>query len=453
MILLDIITFFGHLHPLIVHLPIGFILLAVIFNILSYSKKFENLKPAVSIGLLIGFISAVLACIFGYLLSLTGDYDKNILRNHEFSGITLAILSGILYFAVIDFSKRIKLFSGKLFSIALAGLVILMSYCGHLGASLTHGSDYLTLQTLMEKVRDKPTSVEEAMIFEDVVQPILQNKCMQCHRSGKSKGDLSVESLQTLHKGGKNGAAVVAGKLNKSELYRRITLDPNDKDFMPKDGKPPLTQSEMKIIKWWIETGNSISGKKIAELKNTTTIKPELAAYLGVDGGAQPVEEGHASAQVIRPDIPLTTDTLPISRLRKNGVMIRFMLKKPVMLDIALPAHSGIKAAEFKNDIMPLAKNIIWLNLSANNFTDSDLSFLSSFTNLEKLRLEKNPLTDQVTNSLVTLKYLEAVNLNETKITDAAVINLKKNPAIKNIYTWRTLARKSYKASDSTGRF
>lgn len=450
MIILDIITFFGHLHPLIVHLPIGFILLAVIFNILSRSKKYKNLKPAVSIGLLMGFISAVGACVFGYLLSLSGEYDKNILRNHQFSGIMLALLSGLLYFAAIDFSKKNKI-SGKLFSIVLAGLVILMSYCGHLGASLTHGNDYLTLQTLMKKVRDKPASAEEAMIFEDAVQPILQNKCMQCHRSGKSKGDLSVESLQALHKGGKNGAAVVAGKLHESELYRRITLNPGDKDFMPKDGKPPLTQVEVKIIKWWIETGNAISGKRIAELKNTQTIKSELAAYLGIDGG-EPVEEA-AAAQVISPDIPLTTDTLPISRLRKNGVMVRFMLKKPVMLDITLPANSGIKAAEFKNDMMPLAKNIIWLNLSSNNFTDSDLSFLSSFTNLEKLRLEKNPLTDQITHSLVTLKHLEAVNLNETKITDAAVIHLKKNRAIKNIYTWRTSAGKSYKASDSIGRF
>jgi len=141
------------------------------------------------------------------------------------------------------------------------------------------------------------------------------------------------------------------------------------------------------------------------------------------------------------PDIPLTADTLSISRLRKKGVMIRFMLKKPVMLDVALPAASGIKAAELKNDMMPLAKNIIWLNLSSNNFTDGDLTFLSSLANLEKLRLEKNPLTDKITHSLLTLKRLEAVNLNETKITDAAAVILRKNPAIKNIYTAKSYKR------------
>jgi hypothetical protein len=129
---------------------------------------------------------------------------------------------------------------------------------------------------------------------------------------------------------------------------------------------------------------------------------------------------------------------LHISQLRKKGLMVRFMLKKPVMLDITLPAGSGVKAVEFKNEILPLAGNIIWLNLSSNNFTDGDVSFLKSFTNLEKLRLENNPLTDQVSSSLVNLKHLESVNLNRTKVTNATVATLKRNPAIKRIYTWDT---------------
>jgi len=441
MILLNISTFSGHLHPLVVHLPIGFILLAAVFNILSYSKKYENLKSAVPVALLMGFISAVLACIFGYVLSTSGDYDQNVLRHHEFSGITLAIISGILYFIAADHSGKVALIPGRLFSIVLVGLVMLMSYSGHQGASLTHGNDYLTMQTLTRAVRDRPTSVDSALIFEDVVQPILQNKCSQCHRDGKLKGNLSVESLQTLCKGGKSGPAIVPGKLNESELYKRITLDPDNKDFMPKDGKTPLTKSEVKIIKWWIENGNAIGGKRIAGLKNINMIKPELASYLGIGAVVLPAAEEHVSAQVINPDIPIVTDTSLISQLRKKGLMIRVMLRKPLMLDITLPAGPGIKATEFKNEVMPLAKNIIWLNISGNNFTDGDLSFLKLFTNVEKLRLEKNPLTDQVSNNLIALKHLEAVNLNETKITDAAVTNLKKNPAIKRIYTWGTGVR------------
>ncbi|MEP7110328.1 MAG: DUF2231 domain-containing protein [Ferruginibacter sp.] len=438
MTLLDITLFAGHLHPLIVHLPIGFILLSAIFDILSYSKKYANLKPAVPIALLMGFISALLACVFGYVLSTSGEYDENVLKHHEFSGIILALVMGILYVVSGDNVKKPALISGRLLSWLLVALIMLMSYSGHLGASLTHGSDYLTMQTLERRVRDKPSGIDNVMIFEDVVQPIIQNKCLQCHHDGKLKGNLSVESLQALYKGGKNGPAIVGGRLNESELYRRITLDPDNKDFMPRDGKTPLTKPEVKIIKWWIEKASAVSGKKIVELKNTDSIKPQLALYLGIGGDLSPDFEGHPFTRFVNPDIPVLTDTLFIRNLRKKGLMVRFMLKRPVMLDITLPAGSGVKAVEFKDDILPLAKSIIWLNLSSNNFTDSDLSFLKAFTNLEKLRLERNPLTDEVSNSLSALKHLESVNLNQTKITGAAVVTLKKNPAIKNIYTWGT---------------
>ncbi len=443
MILGNITEFSGHLHPLIVHLPIGFILLAAVFNILSWFKKYENLKPAVSITLLIGFISAALACIFGYILSLSGDYDAVTLRHHKFSGITLTLISGILYFIITGHSKKAVLMTGKLFSVLLLSLVMLMCYSGHLGASLTHGNDYLTIQTLTKKERNKPTSVQSAMIYEDVVGPILQNKCLQCHQEGKLKGNLSVELLQKLCKGGKAGPAIVPGKLNESELYKRVTLDPENKDFMPKDGKTPLTKSELTIIKWWIEKGNAVSGQRIAELKNVNAIKPELASYLGIGNVPKPLEEEHTFTQVVNPEIPLNADTLLINHLRKKGLMVRVMLKKPMMLDVTLLTRSAIKAADIKSDLMPLAKNIIWLNLSGNNFTDNDLSFLQSFTNLEKLRIEKNPLTDGVVNNLSSLKHLESINLNETQITDAAVVKLKKNPAIKTIFTWRTAARQA----------
>ena len=75
MMLLNIATFIGHLHPLIVHLPIGFLALAILFELLSHFKKFEQLKTSVQATLFLGFVTAVLSCIFGYILSLSGEYE------------------------------------------------------------------------------------------------------------------------------------------------------------------------------------------------------------------------------------------------------------------------------------------------------------------------------------------------------------------------------------------
>ena len=67
----DIVLFFGRFHPLIVHLPIGFLVLAAIMELLStfYKKKFEGLSIAISISILCGGFGALASAIIGYMLS------------------------------------------------------------------------------------------------------------------------------------------------------------------------------------------------------------------------------------------------------------------------------------------------------------------------------------------------------------------------------------------------
>ncbi|HTE07506.1 MAG TPA: DUF2231 domain-containing protein, partial [Flavitalea sp.] len=226
MTLLYIFTFSGRLHPLVVHLPIGFILLATVFDLLAYSTKYAHLRQAVSITLFFGFVAAVLACTFGYILFLSGDYEKKTLSNHQFSGILLAVIAGLLFYSTTPGGDKVLRIPRKLFSVLMVMVIGLISYAGHQGANLTHGNDYLTFQTLLKEERKKPDSVENAMIYEDVVHPILEKKCAQCHRDGKMKGNLNVETLKGLLKGGKAGPAVVPGKPEEGELYKRVTLDP-----------------------------------------------------------------------------------------------------------------------------------------------------------------------------------------------------------------------------------
>ncbi|MBZ5858778.1 c-type cytochrome domain-containing protein [Flavihumibacter profundi] len=437
MILLDITTYLGHLHPLIVHLPIGFLLLAVLFELLSYVKRYEYLKPAVSFALLLGFISAVFACIFGYMLSLSGDYDLLNLANHKITGIAVAVVSGLLFLCTTTaFRNKISI-SRWLFSSFFIGLFFLMTYTGHQGGNLTHGSDYLSLKTLRQRELKKPSSVDEALLFEDVVQPLLAKRCSQCHNEGKMKGELSVQTLQGLLKGGKSRPAVVGGKLHESELYERITLDPSNKKYMPADGKTPLTKEETAIIKWWIEKGMAMSGVKIADLKNGDEIKPRVAVFLGLGDGGEIADN---SGIAVNPDIPKSFNQNLLDSLRNKGVHVRLMSHNPVMLDITMPAGSGDKLGIIKSNLRAVAKNVIWLNLSNNKLTENDLDFLPLMTNLEKLRLEKNPVADGISSQIVGLQHLEAVNLNETKITRACTEKLKQMPNLKRVYTWKTLA-------------
>ncbi len=438
MILLDIFTFLGRMHPLIIHLPIGFLLLAILFDAISYQKKFGYLRQAVPFTLLIGFFSAVTACVFGYMLSLTGDYDNQILNNHLISGICLTLFAGILYAFTTPHFRKFLTISRPLFSGLSVATFILVSYTGHQGASLTHGNDYISLETLTHQQREKPANIEEAMLFEDVVQPILEKRCFQCHRADKKKGKLSMENLALMLKGGKHGPSVVPGSLDESELFKRITLDPSHEDFMPTDGKTPLTKSETEIIRWWIEKGMASEGEKLSIIKDHEEIISLASSTLGLSGPASEETAGLAFEK-INVNIPDLTDFAPIDNLRKKGLVIRVMLQKPVMLDVTLPSRSGKKMSDIQDDLTPIAKNIIWLNISNNGFTEKDLIILKDMSNLEKVRLEKNPISDGITAHLEGLQFLVAVNLNETKLTNAGLNRLQQNPAIKRIYTWKTM--------------
>src|SRR4026208_776112 len=95
--LLTISEIIGHLHPTLVHLPIGILLLAGLFQLLALKPKYASLHAATSIALFWGMISAILSCISGYLLSQSDDYDEELVATHKWFAISTATVSLIAY--------------------------------------------------------------------------------------------------------------------------------------------------------------------------------------------------------------------------------------------------------------------------------------------------------------------------------------------------------------------
>ncbi len=433
MILLDLSTFLGRLHPLAVHLPIGFLLLAAIFDFASYFPKYKKLSDATEITLLLGGISAVGASFLGWLLSTDGDYSYGLLNNHKWGGIWLAVFSLALYFSSHPKVKVYFKIPRKFKSGIYAGLVFLMSYVGHQGGNLTHGTEYLTLATLMESPREKPETMEDVLVFEDVVQPILEKKCVQCHRSDKKKGELVMTSHEAILIGGKGGSIM---DKEHNELIRRVTLDPADEEFMPTDGKTPLTKNEIEILKWWIEEGGYGKDTPFLSLASHETIQPRIGSYLGFLGFEISSNE-HGISQQINPNIPKNVDPSQIAVLKQNGFRVRKMNLEPLMLDVSIEdkyrnSNIDLKALE------PLSTSIVWLNIANCDLTDERLDILSSFVNLEKLRLEHNPISNEGLSQVGSLSFLNALNLNETQVTIKGLEQTEGLTKLKNIYVWKT---------------
>lgn len=298
----------GYFHPLLVHLPIGFLLLAILMDLLAYRSAFVQYRAAVPSTLFLGFVAALLSCGTGYLLANSGDYEPTSLQTHQQAGWIVAGASGVLWLLSGVFFRKQSQAGSRWMSAFLLALGGVIAYTGHQGGSLTHGSDYLSWRAANES--EKPV--------------------------------------------------------------RKIVLVDSTALELPK----------------------------------------------------------------VNPDLPLEVDVKAVEQLRKLGFNVRYMLKRPVMLDITLPAQAGNSAAENMPDLQAVAASIVWLNLSDNGFSEKDLTWLKACQNLEKLKLAKNPIGDGIVEILAGLKHLEAVNLNETEVSAAGVKRLE-NGGVNRIYAWQ----------------
>jgi uncharacterized membrane protein len=257
----DIALFFGHLHPMLVHLPIGMLTLLAILELAAWLPRSKNANASAGFIIALAAPLAVVAAICGWLLSLEGGYDQTLLSWHKWLGIGTA--AGSTAAAVLYWRKQLNSYRAVLFCTAA-----LLMVTGHLGGSLTHGSDFLTryapeplkkwLHLGGESAPAKPTVFKDPQqfsAFEAVISPILDNRCIVCHGPKKSKAGLRLDSFAGLMRGGDDGDVIVPGDSAHSPMVQRPMLPLDDDDHMPPEGKPQLTADEIALLKWWVDAG------------------------------------------------------------------------------------------------------------------------------------------------------------------------------------------------------
>ena len=97
--------FIGRFHPVLVHLPIGFLLIAALIEIGRRTGKISVSESTVVFVLFWSAVSATFACIAGYLLSLGGGYDEAMSRMIG-GGLMAAALAGAIALAMWRIAYR-----------------------------------------------------------------------------------------------------------------------------------------------------------------------------------------------------------------------------------------------------------------------------------------------------------------------------------------------------------
>jgi uncharacterized membrane protein len=429
-LLLSIPEFIGHLHPVLVHLPIGILLLASLFLWQSRKDKSEHLQSTINVILFLGMISAIATCITGYVLSSTGDYDEDMVNWHQWMGIGVAIVATLFYF----FNKRNILFRWHgLLSIIL---LLMLFITGHLGGSLTHGSDYLT-QPLKNLAGDseivfkrKPIpNVQEAFVYADILEPVFRSKCYGCHGASKQKGKLRLDQPPLMMKGGKDGVVILAGKSKESELMKRISLPREDDHHMAPKEKPQLTNDEVSLIGWWIDNGADFA-KKVKDFQQPEKIKSQLAALQKENTEPKPMT-GIPSAPVEK------ADEAAIDKLKNKGVIVLPVSQSSNYLEANFVTATFLGDSAI-NLLLPLKKQLVSVKLSSMHINDSALSVLGQCRNISRLELDHTNITDKGLDFLLPLEQLQSLNLVGTKITAGGLMKLKGLKKLQSIYLYQS---------------
>ena len=427
--LVELLDFLGSLHPLIVHLPIGIVLLTIAIDVFMRNKN-NSVQRVITMGWFFSFFSGLLAAIFGWFLGDNGYYLESQINIHKWSGIafvSICFIVWLLRYINFRFSKSFNR------SVNLTSIILLM-ITGHFGGEMTHGQNYLfenlpytqkkiSVTTLSETKRSNNDSL---FVYEDLIHPVLEEKCIACHNQNRASGGLNMSSIESMIKGGNSGAGIQNGNPFESLIYKRVSYPHDHPKFMPPTGVP-LSYDQIATLEWWIDNG--------AEKQMPVTLTrndPKTLRLMELQYGLDLREKTYLETLTLS-----SPSQEELKSIEGEEYIWRFLNPEQSFLDLKftkkkIEINDLLKVQSIKN-------NITWLNLADCMLNDNHLSYISNFPNLTRLRIQKNPLvTNKGIEALQKLEHLTELNLYGTRVSNNTLITLGQMKSLKKLFVWNT---------------
>lgn len=409
----------GRMHPMLLHFPIVLLLVSLIMEFLQFNIKEDSRAFYQSITSKImfsGILLAAITVIMGIFLSLEDSYEGGeVLNWHKWSGVSIVFLASLIF--IFRASNWYKGAVSKAAAIILSFSIIL---AGHFGAVLTHGENFV----LEPVTKSQLVPIEQALVYDHVIQPIFQEKCVSCHSDEKLKGKLKLTDSASIMKGGKTGKLYVPGDPQVSLLLERIHMPMSSKKHMPPSGKPQLSPEEVRILFQWIKDRPDFK-KKVMDLPLDDSLRILAAARLQP---AVKVEDEYDFA---------AADEQTIEDLNNYYRMVSPVSRESPALAVSFFSKSAYNSKSLE-ELSEIKEQIVSLRLSRMPVKDGDLDFISKLKELRKLDLNFTDISGSGLKDLSALKKLQVLSLSGTKINLQQLMPLISNKSLRELSVWNT---------------
>ena len=418
--------FIGHFHPLVVHLPLAFILLVPVLELAGRDARFSYLRSTAPFVLSLALISASVAALLGWCLARTGGYSGPLVVQHMWAAASLMALCWVCW-----------IFRGQsdiIYSLALITSLAVAAWTGYRGAQISLGENHLTesmpasLRNLLGIKKEDVSGAEAGTFYAARIQPIFATQCLPCHSREKRKGGLQLDSYAALMRGGKDGPAIKAGDAPGSDLFRRINLPPGDDNFMPKGGRPPLSPDEIKQMELWITNGASVTA--------TLDSIPYTPSGLPATARRQVTIENVDPSAVAKRRAEIATAVAALQQRYPN------MLDYESRASADLVVNASLRGDRFSDDdltaLAAVASHIVVADFSRTAITDKSAPRIAAMKKLRVLRLMHTHISDRTVQSLAGLDQLVSLSVFDTAVTPAALPIVARIPGLQHFYAGQT---------------
>jgi len=406
----------GRMHTLFLHFPIVMLALCIFWELFSgYKKSYAGVKSEIGDDLLLAAaFTSVVTALMGLFLSREPGYTPDLLVWHKWGGIFISFLSLVWYM----FRTKVRQARPALF-ITSFGAMVMIIITGHLGGNITHGQDFI-FEPVNPVKQAPPVLFEDAFVYANMVQPILEAKCISCHSAQKAKGELIMETKESLIKGGKDGKLWDTTESNFGLLMQRIHLPLESRKHMPPQGKPQLTDDEISILYHWIKRGASFTAK-VDSLPQKDSLRL-LAMPL-----FQTIETDDYTFA--------SPDEKKVQALNNNYRVVKPLAIGSPALGVEFFSKEQFQSQQLK-DLLDVKNQIVTLNLTKMPVTDEDLKTIGQFINLRKLNLSFTDITGATLQELNKLKELKILSVSGTQIKAANLYLLSGLTKLSHLNVW-----------------